>query len=110
MTTSSLAEIKNREEVQKLIDEYEFGAVEPEFTDDDEIIINGYTAFDPERDGEASDLEFLKRLQGFLKDDEVLTIQSMSHVRTRFPFSAIEYTVSNQMLRSQRLGQVSDLH
>ena len=102
VTASSSARVTDPATVEQLCEQYHFGHLTWDLTNDDEVAVWGYEAFCvyERRDNGEMDLdaglvthEFLHTLAEYINEGEALDIQTAGFTNCRFPVLARRYVV-----------------
>ncbi|XVH33799.1 hypothetical protein ACNS7O_18400 (plasmid) [Haloferacaceae archaeon DSL9] len=101
-TTSTGAIVSDPQAVRELCENYCFGTLNWEVSEEGELVIWGYDDFEvyeasddglPDYDGGIVTHEFLRTLADYLEPDEELDIQTAGFTKCRFPVLAKRYVV-----------------
>jgi hypothetical protein len=111
-TTSSGAQITDRDAVRALCECHSFGELNWELTDDGQISFWGYTTPDVlpttadgkrDHDAEFVTIEFMRELAQYLAEGEVLDIQAAGYTKCRYPMYGYRLVVTSEELRMYNL-------
>lgn len=108
-TASNGAVVTDPDAVNKLCEDYDFGNLNWEITDDNTFVLWGYGALniyevDEHGDRVPATREFLSELANYIGPDEKLDIQSAGFTKCRFPVHAQRYVIQNGKVLNTDLG------